>query len=117
MRRRWITIRALMLLRLISLITGYNLILSESQIIIPGGETGSAGYAIIQAVHHPDVILYADGHKKIYEHILETGPNTYFIKKLLPKFWQKTILQNQKPAATMFSVGRTFHKYRRSGQI
>jgi hypothetical protein len=106
-----------MLLRLISLITGYNLILSESQIIIPGGETGSAGYAIIQAVHHPDIILYADGHQKTYEHILETGPNTYFIKKMLPRFWQKTILQNQKPATELFDSRRALHRYRRGGQI
>lgn len=113
MRRRWLTIRALMLLRLISLITGYNLILSESQINLPAGETADAGYAIIQAVHHPNVILYAAGHQKIYEHILETGPNTYFIKKMLPKFWQKTIIQNQKPGGIALTIGRVLHKYRR----
>lgn len=113
MWKRHLTIRFLMLLRLISLITGYNLILSESEINLPGTTAPSAGYLIIQAAHHHGLILYEDENKKIYEHILETGPNIYFIKKTLPKFWQKTFLQIKKPAITEFYPGRVFVKCRR----
>jgi len=113
MWKRRLTSRLFIAIRLIGLITGYNLILSESQINLPAGETANAGYAIIQAVHHPNIILYADGHQKIYEHILETGPSRYFIKKILPRFWQKTTLQNQKPGGIALTIGRVLHKYRR----
>ena len=112
MRKQYLTIRIMMLLRLISLIMGYNLILSESEINLPGLAALSAGQLIIQAIHHPDPILYEDENKKIYEHILETGPSTYFIKKTLPQFWQKIFLQNQKPATAIFFPERVFD-YRR----
>jgi len=115
MRKIKPTTRLFIFLRLVSLITGYNLILSESVAFETGGGSG------VPIITHAaplffghDMLFSPEEHKKPREHIFDTGPDKPYFKRPIQKFWQTVYQKNQKPGRAVLAPDRVFFKYQNS---
>lgn len=115
MKKRRITIRVLTLLRLISIMIGYNFMLLEAEVNYFFTSTSEGQALIIRNVHPSwEGFLYAeDSSHKNKEHTLEISKDRVEFKKRNANFWKKLILtQNQKPGSMATAIGRVLHRYR-----